>query len=63
LAFPFFDLWGRGPAAEIEGYEHARIAEFVGEGADSPLPGKDYLEHNLAGWCDAGGSREKVWRK
>src|SRR6266478_1105056 len=28
-----------------------------------PLPGKDYLEHILARWCDAGGSREKFWRK
>src|SRR5216684_4705036 len=28
-----------------------------------PFPGKDYLEHILARWCDAGGRATKFWRR
>src|SRR5260370_3161241 len=56
----------RKKTAELFQCVYDRQPQFVAMGilrGTEPVPGKDYLEHILAWWCDAGGSRTPLWRK
>jgi len=56
FGFSVFRFWGIAPAAHIEGYSHAGVTEFVGEGRVDESAGYDHAADAKGGDALGGGA-------